>query len=426
MAETEKRNKNAGFSLVELIVVVSILAIASVPLIKSLSMASKTNAKAQSIQNATSLGEKIMEEMKSTSIADIKKKYGPSPGTGQLTENANGYEIKLPGVNATQGEKFDVIVTIDKFNYSGNSFYDKTDSDTARKTNVKSANTLRLPSVASIDTMSQAVLTSKKEFNKYDTEAVNYFNQKIADYPDHKARIVSKTIDITKSVLTGSNYGVTVKATVKYVGNSKDAEGNVKEYEYIRDLYTGSFVQQEKSNGTPKPMDSNIYIFYTVGKVTDAKETDYTTAAERELRETINITDTGDYSAFADTNIPHACHKVYFIGQIPGDSVGPQILINGNTVFDDYSDLPAIPATPTPVPTPPVSDGTFVDGNTTLGNVRFISNLTSAGAKGSIYEDEVRIRVYDITVKLYKGSDPIFSLNSTVSASDQTPTPTPP
>lgn len=159
---SEKPNTDRGFSLVELIVVVSILAIAAVPLMKSLNMASKTNAKAQSIQNATSLGEKIMEEMKSTSIADLKKKYGPAPGTNQLTENSNGYVINLPGINATQGEKFDVKVTIDRSNYSGDTVFDKNDSSTARKANVKSANSVKLPSIASIDTMSQAVLTRKR------------------------------------------------------------------------------------------------------------------------------------------------------------------------------------------------------------------------------------------------------------------------
>ncbi len=401
---TRKLNNDKGFSLVELIIVVSILAIAAVPLMKSMGMAAKTNAKAQSIQNATSLGESIMEEMKSTPISDLKSKYGSG-----FKDNGTNYVIEKSGVTATQGEKFDVKVTIDKAKYS-------TPAPTtgASKTEIVSAaNVTLLPNINSIDTMSQVVLTSDKEFNKYDNEALNYFNQKIADYPKHKARIAKKTIDIVKSAI-GSDFGVTVKASVTY----EDAVSN----KYVRDLYTGTFVRQEKADGTKKPLDSNIYIIYKVGKITDAdKDNDEELVANRELRETIRITDDGDYDSFADDMVPDACHKVYFIGQDPSDEIGPEIIINGFTV--KYS---MFPTTPVPMPTP-VEDDIFVNGTVKHGKVKLISNIMGKRAVGHIYEESARTRIYDITVELYKSGDsttPITTLNST-RTEGITPTPTP-
>ncbi len=351
-----------------------------------------------------------MEEVKSTPIERLR-----TDAKWSFTDNGDNYVLKQTGISVTQGETFDVTVTIDKATYST----PLTESSTSKSDIVTAANVTKLPVIAEIDAMSQAVFTSEKEFNKYDTEAVSYFNEKIADYPTHQARIATKTISIVKSALSGSDFGVTVKATVRYTDDASN--------EYVRDLYTGSFVRQERSDGTMKPLDSNIFIFYKVGKVTDSDATNHTTLAEREIRETIEITDSGDYSAFADSDIPYACHKVYFIGQDPGDSIGPKLVINGETIFENYS---GISATPSPIPTPPAPDGTFIDGTATFGTVKFISNLTSAGAGGHIYEEGARTRVYDITVDLYKSGEttPITTLNSTRTEGitpSPTPTPTP-
>ncbi|MCR5302169.1 MAG: prepilin-type N-terminal cleavage/methylation domain-containing protein [Lachnospiraceae bacterium] len=407
--KSDKLN-NSGFSLVELIIVVSILAIAAIPLMKSMGMTARVNAKAQSIQNATSLGESIMEEVKSTPIEKLR-----TDSKWTFTDNGSNFVLKQTGVSATQGEKFDVTVTIDKATYST----PLPESSTSKTDIVTAANVTKLPVIAEIDAMSQAVFTSEKEFNKYDTEAVSYFNEKIADYPTHQARIATKTISIVKDEISGSDFGVTVKATVRYTDDNSN--------EYVRDLYSGSFVRQERSDGTMKPLDSNIFIFYKVGKITDSDKDTHTTQAEREIRETIEITDSGNYTGFADPDIPNACHKVYFIGQDTGDSIGPKLVINGETIFENYS---GIPATPMPTPTPPAPDGTFIDGTVTFGKIKFISNLTSAGAGGHIYEEDARTRVYDITVDLYKTGDttPVTTLNSTRTEGitpSPTPTPTP-
>ncbi|MBR4574097.1 MAG: type II secretion system protein [Lachnospiraceae bacterium] len=383
-----KPNKDAGFSIVELIVVVSILAIASVPLMKSMSMSTKVNAKAQSIQNATSLGEKVMEEMKSLSMAEIRKKYGPT-GTNQLTDNGTNIVINLGEMTATQGETFATVVTIDKASYSG-----LVTPGADKKTNVASANTLRIPTIEEIDTLSQAVLTSSNEFNKYDIEAQNFFNQKLANYPTDTATITSKVIDIKKGKVTGAYPGVTVSATVTYKDDATPANT------YVRDLYSGSFIPLLKDGSTDqyKRLDSNIYIFYKKSSSIPASVT-----------ETINITDEADY-VNPDAPEDKDSHRVYFIRQDKNDTAGPVLNLNG-TQFK-YSDIATLDA-----------DGyRDFDG----GKIRLVTNLNKGDItkEGHIYKEEARTRVYEITVKLSKGGEVYSELNSTKSASD-TPTPTP-
>ncbi|MBO4904983.1 MAG: type II secretion system protein [Lachnospiraceae bacterium] len=382
-ADNNKIN-NAGFSLVELIVVVAILAIAAIPLMKSMGMASKTNATAQSIQNATSLAEHVMEEVKSSDIEALAAAHGGF-SSGECT-----YDSPLTSV--TQGEEFVATITISKNTYAT----PVPESSTEKSDRVAAANVLKLPRIEEIDTLSQAVLSSTKEFNRYDDAAQSYFNERKADYnplnlSDPKAATIdSKTIDIVKSnFIIDGHSAVRVTATVTYVSG-----GN----QFVRELYTGSFVQ-----ATSTGIDSNIYIFYKKGSMAD----------------TINITDTSAYNPGGAAK-PEMSHKVYFIRQDPDDYTGPSISINGASAFK-YVNL-----TPTPEPTGTPDEGEFHNGEARFGKTYFISNLGSnpsaVTTDGHIYREEAKTRVYDITVVLTKSTPgdtrEYAKLNSTVTASD--------
>lgn len=377
-------NMNAGFSIVELIICVSILAIAAVPLIKSMGLTTKVNSKAQSVQNANSLGEKIMEEIKSTSIADLHTKHGGG-------FNAAGqYIINLGSQQATQGETFDVVVTIDM-----NKYKDGDDDFESTTDNVKAANKTRLPEIEEIDTLSQAVLSSTKEFNKYDKEALNFFNQKLANYPTDTATITSKTIDIVKTDVTYPT-GVRVKVSVTYEDDATNEEGDPAPNKYVRELYTGTFVpvNKEGSSTEYKPLDSNIYIFYS--------KNEDTTVIPSTLQEVINITDSADYTNPVDASSMDS-HRVYFIRQKIADTTGPKLIFNGETFT--YSNIDTL------------TEGEKIVGS---GKIDFISNLgtTVSSTDGHIYKTKSKIRVYDITIELKKGSDVVSTLNSTVRAND--------
>ena len=375
----KKQNSDKGFSLVELIIVVSILAIAAIPLMRSMAMATRVNAKAQSMQNATSLAESIMEEVKSTPIDTLKSTYGTDFSGGVMT-------ITKSDVTATQGEKFNATITIDTNEYSGITGTPiPTSSPNYRNTNVGSANTVLLPQIEDIDSLSQAVLTSVKEFNRYDEEALSYFNQKLEKYPDETATIKEKIINITKGdveSLDGSTPdGVTVKASVTYKDNLDNT--------YYRDLYMGTFVQQSGES-----IDSNIYIFYKKEGITISKQV------------VMNITDNSSYTN-SDPAKKSESHRIYFIRQ-DSDTTGPVVNITrGSESYTfKYTNTAG-------------SYKTWKEDHDT--DVELITNIVEghSGSSGYIYHDVARNRVYKITVELKKGSEVYATLTSTSTASDE-------
>lgn len=64
------RKNNKGFSLLELLVAVAVLAIIVIPLLHSFVTAAKTNAKAKKIMEATTAGQNVIEEVKSADFSD--------------------------------------------------------------------------------------------------------------------------------------------------------------------------------------------------------------------------------------------------------------------------------------------------------------------------------------------------------------------
>ncbi len=70
------KKKNSGFTLVELLVGVAILAVIIVPILNNILVASRTNMKAYNQQQVTILGNNLMEGLKAeSSIADVAKQF---------------------------------------------------------------------------------------------------------------------------------------------------------------------------------------------------------------------------------------------------------------------------------------------------------------------------------------------------------------
>lgn len=74
----KEKEKNKGFSLVELLVCVTILAIISIPLLNSFLVADRTNEKAKTIQRTTTLAQNIMETVKSQSLSKLRTIFASS------------------------------------------------------------------------------------------------------------------------------------------------------------------------------------------------------------------------------------------------------------------------------------------------------------------------------------------------------------
>lgn len=378
----QQRSGNKGFSIVELLVCVSIMAIAAIPLMKSLGMSAKINGRAQSIQNATSLAEGVMEEIKSMSIADLQTlqvagagssvaKYGFS-STGTLT--APTYILTRSGVTSTQGETFDVKATIKTDSYVDASATE-VDFNTAAagNENVLAANNVKLPVLENIDTLTQVALT-QKDFTKYDADAKNYFDNCQATHRD--VTIQKKDIVIDKDyTLFGGNPTISVKCSVTYTLDPSVTPAET----FTRDLYSGTY-----SKTNDNDLDTNIYLFYKKSIGT----------------ETITINDnTGVHGDTTDAN-KHK-HDVYFIRQ---DGLGG---MSGITVTVKHSPDADICLSETSTGDNAVdSEGKIerldASSNHTATNSALYTNL---GTSGTFYKSKSSIRVYDITVEVFKAGE---------------------
>lgn len=408
-----------GFSIVELIVCIAILAIASVPLYQSMTLAVKTDAKAQSIQNATSLAESVMEEIKLTSIDDLKLRYtnvsspleddgyfaksateritylrtglslsGNSfitgnPGTEDLTVSPPKYKMpyyilyKHDEHAAQSNEKFDVVATIRTSTYMG-----------AEGTDASDANTKKLPKIEEIDELTQAVI-SQKEITRFDDEALDYFKENIADYEHHAGdvKITEKKIIIDKMPTGDVDLPVKVRCRVVYKDNNSNT--------YSKDIFQSSFGYTEKVEGsssssstTKMPLSSNIYIYYKRLLAVPIP------GDPNPCNEFIEITDKAP-----------GTHKVFLVMQTPTAITGTKVTVNNES--EKVIDL---------------TSNSQLDDNGNLYSAdkkyELITNLNKSGSEGHIYNNEARIRIYDVNVTLYKGDEVYASIESTKEAND--------
>lgn len=70
--------QNKGFTLVEVLIAMTILAIIVVPLLHAFVTSSRTNAKAKQLMKATTLAQNVMEELKANSIEEIARQFNSS------------------------------------------------------------------------------------------------------------------------------------------------------------------------------------------------------------------------------------------------------------------------------------------------------------------------------------------------------------
>jgi len=461
---------NRGFSLVEIIICVLILGVAVGPLMKALSMSAQTNGKAQKMQNATSLAEEIMEEVKGSSIADLEKLYNGTDTNGNPLEanlsvteaslwasgqgaydrvanvksdastyiNATGtkkgallkgivggadgsdttpyYVLYIPDETATQGQTFDVTVSFRSSPYKSDALdtLNLADSSTTNDYNVSGANYVKLPKIEEIDPLTQAVITGK-ELTKYDSAALNFFKEKLADTSSGTAPTLStKTITIRKEDAVGWTTAVKVSCNVSYT--SSDASLGT----YSRDIFTGTYSQQDKevvdeATGTTSTeyvdMNSGIYIFY---KAISASVQSPSTLTEQFVIEDASTIGTSGEK-----------HKVYFVKQDEASTGAPPITYRtyqksdiaktleedtaktqlGEILYTDYSDLDA-------------EGCMYANTEGTANYMQLITNLKDGGNKGHIYKSDSSVRLYEITVELTRDGDAENTVFATLTSTD--------
>lgn len=132
---------NRGFTLLELIVTVVILALVTAPFLSSFVSASRTNVKSKRIQEANELSQYIIEQFKASSITQLISEYGLTAEYDDppANEELKQYTAELTGTNLTTlttgfSEKYSAKITMKPSSSSVNGdvtpIIDKLDKDT--------------------------------------------------------------------------------------------------------------------------------------------------------------------------------------------------------------------------------------------------------------------------------------------------------
>lgn len=399
-------NDNSGLSIVEVLVAVAILAIVFVPLLKTFTQASTINARAQKLQNVTSLAEGVMEDVKGKSIQELHDlaieradvSFLPLDADGTLTKgnlnNVPPYTVTYENVTATQGITYDAVVTISTDNYKS------TVRSDARKANklshnddigdVSDANIRELPQINKVDSNRNAVLSW--ELNKYDNKALENLaaensvtGSDIATLKDSYKNTAEKyiNIEINEDSETSSTK---VSCEVEYKTGKNASDKSLK---YL--VYTGYFVEPLAS----EPAGPNIYLFYTLSEnVKDGASN----IADPIKKENIKIEDktTGKR------------HNVYFIMQ---DGVDKLSTTNGSEVTLDISGSgysESIYYDKTSIFTDAI---TYLAGASTpddeSDDVYFFSNLKDKNENsGELFNSKSKDRIYYVTVEIKEHGKP--------------------
>lgn len=146
-----------GFSLIEVLVAITILAVVSMPIISSFMTASKVNLRARREENANTVGQKISENFKSLTLTDLLNAVddenvtvNTSSTTGQKIYNFNMGSYNYLGntySDSDSGDEFYVTVELNP-----DDFADKnTEEDAAGDNTNNNINSFNMPSFSNLE-----------------------------------------------------------------------------------------------------------------------------------------------------------------------------------------------------------------------------------------------------------------------------------
>lgn len=115
MKKRIQQDNNGGFSLIELIIAVVILAFVVAPILGAFVSSARTNGKSQRVLSATTAGQNIMEEVKGTPFKTLIKEKGDKT-VDDSQKKSGKYTITYKN-QVSGGNKYTVIATLDAQEY---------------------------------------------------------------------------------------------------------------------------------------------------------------------------------------------------------------------------------------------------------------------------------------------------------------------
>ncbi|MCM1261644.1 MAG: prepilin-type N-terminal cleavage/methylation domain-containing protein [Butyrivibrio sp.] len=244
-------NKNAGFSLIELLIAVIVLAIIIVPFTRSFISSSRMNGNSRRLQRATTVAQDIMEGLKAYNIDELKEQFAhPEDGfyvidnslvrgsaaidTDNTDEAAGIYYFTMEDVRI-QNVEYDALIKLDASVYKeGNLKSD--DSNNKHDNALNTSYGLAQPGsvvkgrdgsyIQSMDTTKDALSEIQNSFGLTDPDA-------LPDKIDAEGNKVKE--DFSFNIF--KNMGGSVKRTItldidKETKTEKDEDGNEIEVDY--------------------------------------------------------------------------------------------------------------------------------------------------------------------------------------------------
>lgn len=228
-----RTQNNKGFSLLEVLVTIMIIAIVSVPIIRSFVVTANVNHKARRLQNATDVAQNISEYFAARPMGELLADFGASPDCQSPAKDMYVFKNIKDGDKAyyegAEGEKFYVSVVMDSQGYEGYS----------------------VPELKNL--FGSGGVSCFKEIFMYDQAAINYLVEKY-NYPDSSTAQslgLKKTTDIYVETYYNGSYGYFVAVTyTDYLGNTYET-GKIK----LEEVRSGS--EDVATERFP-----NLYIMY--------------------------------------------------------------------------------------------------------------------------------------------------------------------
>jgi prepilin-type N-terminal cleavage/methylation domain-containing protein len=270
----KKRHSNSkGFSLIELIVAIAILAIVMIPMLRAFAISARTNAKAQNRNKATEAAQNILEVVEANSLDDLITYFNGTRRTKfdetnhvRLTKNADGSYAAATGAESGDTYYFalkdisgkDALVTIEPDN--------DVHEDSEDPTKTESWNDRSISKVSKLSADNDAIYTGKAP------DA--YMADILFKYPAAPGQSgVRRTTDITIEKVTesGSEYPK-VTGNCRFNWTNDDGTSG----QYPASATDGSYenIIFDNSSNTSEALNA-VYLFYypwytsTIGNITD-------------------------------------------------------------------------------------------------------------------------------------------------------------
>lgn len=231
----KKELNNAGFSLLEVVLAMAILAIISIPLLSYFTDSMKYNTKMADKQHATNLAQEIAEDLKAQDrLIQDTATAGSKPLYGLPYLTSKGY-VASKNTLATNG--------VGTAEYIGDADTIKEDYDVKISIDTnRAANTKLLPQIYGIDDTSDVLLVDDNQFD----QALTYFRSVNTNYAsvhsgaklsdDAIKKEMKRTITVMISKGSGSNgYDVVAKASYRCAKLEGSGSGE-KTFDLTEDL----------------------------------------------------------------------------------------------------------------------------------------------------------------------------------------------